>query len=137
VFDLDPGVHLHEEEAPVLVEQELHRTGVAVPDRRSGQHRSVAHLAPEFRVECRARALLDQLLMPSLNRAVSLAEMNDVPMIIAHHLYLDVPWPGDILLHVHGRVVEGSLGLVARHHEGAAQQLLVLAQPHALPSTSR
>src|SRR5262245_42501048 len=45
---LDPGVHLHEVEALVLIEQELDGPRADVVDRRREPHRGLAHRAPEL-----------------------------------------------------------------------------------------
>ena len=45
VLDLDPGVHLHEVEAAVGVEQELDRAGAVVADVRGQRHGRLAHPA--------------------------------------------------------------------------------------------
>jgi hypothetical protein len=46
------------------------------------------------------RRLFEQLLVASLDRALALAEMHDVAMMIAEHLELDVAWRLEILLDV-------------------------------------
>src|SRR2546427_12740963 len=60
VLDLDAGVHLHEIERPVFVEQELDRAGADVADRFGQPHGRVADVlarSEERRVgkECRSR----------------------------------------------------------------------------------
>ena len=47
--------------------------------------------------------LLEELLVPPLNRAVALAEMNDVAVGVGEHLHLDVPRIFQVPLHVDRR----------------------------------
>jgi hypothetical protein len=74
VLDLEPGVHLQEEEPVELrVVEELDRAGTAVVDRAGGLAGSVVEGAPG-RSAGAARRLLDHLLVAALERAVALAE---------------------------------------------------------------
>ena len=66
-----------------------------------------AHLAGHAR---RGR-LLDDLLMPTLQRAVALEEMHDVAVRVREHLDLDMARRGDILLDQHAVVAERGLRL--------------------------
>ncbi len=47
MLDLDPGVHLHEVEPPVDVEEKLQRAGTDVADVRRQRHRRLAHALAE------------------------------------------------------------------------------------------
>jgi hypothetical protein len=59
----------------------------------------------------RRRALLDQLLMVALDRAVALAEVDAVAVAVAEHLDLDVAAALDQALEEHAIVAEGAPGL--------------------------
>src|SRR5690625_7032229 len=47
VLDLYPGIHLHEVEAPILVEEELYRARRGVPDRFGAPDRGLTHRRSE------------------------------------------------------------------------------------------
>ena len=68
VLDLQPGVHLHEEELvrPVAADDELHRPGPDVADRPGRLDRGGAHGLPLCFVQQRRGRLLDDLLVPPL-----------------------------------------------------------------------
>ena len=94
MLDLQPRVHLEEVEARANRRspstQELHRAGVAIAGRARDRHRGLAHPLPQRRRDRRRRALLDHLLMAPLNRALALEQVDDVAVMIAEDLELDV-----------------------------------------------
>ena len=73
VLDLEAGVHLEEPELAVLVE-ELDGAGVVVAARLGDLDGRLAHGLAGLGGEGRRRALLDQLLVAALGRAVALAD---------------------------------------------------------------
>ena len=127
VLDLDPRVHLHEEVLAVRCEQALDRPGrpVAGGTRRVDGER--ADTAPELAVDPGRGRLLDELLVPTLDRAVALAEVDDVAVGVREHLHLDVARIDEVALGVHGRVAEVAETLPSRRLERA---LGVLGRAH-------
>ena len=116
VLDLQPGVHLEEEEPAVVVGEELDRPGAGVADRLRGSARGVeqrlAH-AGDALDEWRRR-LLDHLLVPALDRALAFADGPHRAVRVGHDLHLDVPAGGEVGLAEHGRVAERRLRLGLR-----------------------
>src|SRR5689334_24970533 len=117
MLDLEAGVHLEEIEASVLPRDELHRAGGIVFDRLCQRDRLLAHLSARRRVEKRRRRFLDHLLVPALDRAFALAEIDDISMPVAHDLDLDMARVDDELLHEHAIVAERGLRLRPRPRE--------------------
>ena len=109
VLDLQPGVHLQEEEVarPVGVDDELDRAGAGVADGLGRLDRRPAHGGAHRGVEQRRRRLLDDLLVPALQAALALAEVDHVAVRVAEHLHLDVPGVPDVPLDQQGVVAEG------------------------------
>ena len=99
VLDLEPGVHLEEEELAVL-EEELDGAGVDVAARLGHLHRRLAHGLADLVGEVGGRALLDELLVAALARAVALAEPHRVAVRVGEDLHLDVAGPGEVALEV-------------------------------------
>ena len=58
--------------------------------------------------------LLDELLVTALDRAVALAEMDDVAVRVGEHLHLDVARIVEVALDVHRGVGEVRLALAPR-----------------------
>ena len=98
MLDLEPRIHLQEIEAPVLPGDELDGAGAVVADRLGERDRLLAHLGARLRVEQRARRFLDDLLVAALDRALALAEIDDVAVLVAQNLDFDVARIGDELL---------------------------------------
>ena len=130
VLHLEPGVHLEEPELAVLVE-ELDGAGVVVAARLGDLHGGLAHGLARLGREGRRRALLDQLLVAPLGRAVALADPHDVAVGVADDLHLDVARPGEVALDVALvaaealerlglRRLEGGVGLVGALHDAHA-----------------
>ena len=76
VLDLDAGVHLEEVERPVRRQQELAGARAAIAHRLRGGHGRRAHPLAELRVHRDRRRLLDELLVPALDRALALAQVH-------------------------------------------------------------
>src|SRR5262249_3984245 len=106
MLDLQTRVELDEVEAPVSVEQELERAGVDVADLPTRMRDAVLHRRTHRVVDGRRRRFLDQLLVPTLDRALALAEREDATVLVAQHLHLDVSRRGDRLLEVETAVAE-------------------------------
>src|SRR5439155_694109 len=82
VLDLDPAVDLDEVEAAVPVDEELEGSDVLVAGRDDGPDGTRAQLVAGFRREGRGRAFLQDLLVPTLDAAVPLAEMDSAAVAI-------------------------------------------------------
>src|SRR5581483_10728979 len=106
MLDLEPRIHLDEPEsvgtqAARSIGDEFDGTCPAITDRARGIDRPGADTHTQFRGHTERRRLLDDLLMPALQRAVALAEMNDITVAVAKNLNFDMPWRGDELLDQH------------------------------------
>jgi hypothetical protein len=105
VFDLNPGVDLHEVELPIF-DEELDGAGVGVARRVDASLCCLADLLAEVVVENRGGCFLDDLLVATLERAVPLAEVADVAVFVGQNLDFDVVGSLQILLDVDGAVIE-------------------------------
>ena len=136
VLDLQARVHLEEVEAAVGAEQELARAGADVVDRARRRDRRRAHLRAQLGRHHRRRRLLDHLLVAALDRAVALAEVDEVAVRVAEHLDLDVARPLDRLLEVDRAVAERRRRLAARAVERGGELGLARDQAHALAAAA-
>src|SRR5881397_315175 len=95
MLDLESRVDLEEPEPPILVEEELRgrRVVQACGPRRTHGHG--VEIGPLLRAEARGRRLLDELLVPALDRAVALAERHDRAIGITEQLDLDMAGRSD------------------------------------------
>src|SRR5215218_5112019 len=136
VLDLYPRVHLQEEEL-VILHEELDSADVIVADGLRRVDRRPPHLLAHPGVYRRARALLDELLVPALDRAVPLPEVDGVTVPVAQDLYLDVPGRRKVSLQVHRTVAEVRLALAARPRVGGFRLSLVVGDGEALAPAAR
>ncbi len=73
-----------------------------------------AQFGTQLGVDGRRRRFLDQLLMAPLNAAFALAEVHDVPVLVAEHLKLDMARPLDEFFDVQIGNAKRLLRLIAR-----------------------
>jgi len=135
MFHLNPGVHLDEIELVILV-QEFEGAGAAVTDPAAGFGATLADLVDQFAIDAGGGRLFDDFLVATLHRAVALAQIDRVAMLVGEYLDLDMARVLEILLHVDDRVAERSLrlGLGGRH--GIQQCRLGMYHPHPAPATA-
>ena len=117
MLDLQPRVHLEEVEprrVAVALEQELDRARIAVADRARGRDGRARRCCARSRpVTAGDGRFLDHLLVPPLDRALALEEMDDVAVRIGEDLDLDVSRALDPALDVQRAVAECGLPLPA------------------------
>ena len=136
MLDLQPRVHLQEIEGAVLAGDELDRAGAVVADGLGQRHGLLAHGLAGLGIEQRGRRLLDHLLVATLDGAFALAQVDDMPVLVAQHLDLDVPGVLDELLHEHAIVAEARLGLRAGKPEALLRLLGRISDAHALAAAA-
>src|SRR5665213_1130154 len=130
MFDLDARVHLDEIELAVLVEK-FQRAGAAVANRAAGFDTALSHLPALLGGNSGGRGFLDDLLVPALHGTVALAQADDVAIVIAQYLELDVPRAFEEFLHVHRVVAEGRHGLGLGDRDRAQQRAFGVHHAHA------
>ena len=135
VLDLDARVHLQEEVLAVL-EQALDRAGADVVDGARGLDGDLADALAHLVVDGRRGRLLDQLLVAALDRAVALAEVDDVAVAVGQDLDLDVARVGQVALEVDGRVGEELLALARGALERGLELVLVEGDAEALAAAA-
>ena len=87
-------------------------------------------------VQQRRRRLLDDLLMPALQAALALAEVDDVAVAVGEHLHLDVPRHQHEPLEEQRVVAERRGRLAARGDERGRQVGGPLDHAHALAAAT-
>ena len=136
MLDLDTRVHLEEVEPTLRVHQELDGPGAHVVDRPRCLHGDRAHGLARLGVDRERGGLLDHLLMPALDRALALVEVNDVALRVAQHLDLDVARLENGLLDVDPIVTERRFRLRTCRAESAREIARPLDEPHSLAAAA-
>ena len=123
VLDLDTGVHLDEHVAAVGCDEELDGARVQVTDGSGEGHAVGPQPLPHALAEVRRRSDLDHLLVPALDGAVPLVEVDHVAGAVGQHLDLDVARPFHRGLEEDRRVAESRSGLPCGRLDGRPQVL--------------
>lgn len=136
VLDLDTGVDLNEIVAVLLVDKELSGTGVAVVDRLGeldgiGQD-SIASLGGKVL----SGGNLDDLLVATLDGAVTLVQVDNVAVVVTKKLDLDVLGLVEEALDENGAVAKGTLGLGGGALEGLPQGSLLADDTHTTTTSA-
>ncbi|CAD5264747.1 conserved hypothetical protein [Bosea sp. EC-HK365B] len=136
MLDLQAGVHLEEVERLVLAGDELDRAGAVVVHGLGQRDRLLAHLAAGGLIEQRRRRLLQHLLVTALDRAFAFAEINDVAVLVAQHLDLDMAGVDDELLDEDTVVAEGGRRLRLGAGEALGDLSRRMGDAHALAAAA-
>ncbi len=137
VLDLESGVHFEEVEGVVgVIEQELDRARRVVPDGADGFESGGAHCGPNLGRDRRAGRLLDHFLVATLDRALPLETVHEVPVLVAEHLDLDVTRCRQVLLEEDRGVAERVERLTLGTLDGGGQAVGGVDDPHALAAST-
>src|SRR3954453_16786970 len=140
MLDLQPRVHLEEVEALAAgvgaIDDQLDRAGAIISDRPRQRDRLLPHRLAHFGRDERRRRFLDDLLVAALDRAFALVQIDDVAVLIAEQLDLDVPRLLDELLDEHAVVAEAGEAFALYALEALAHVLLVPREAHALAAAA-
>src|SRR5260370_7039886 len=101
MFDLKTRIHLHEVKMPILIDEEFDSTSADITYRPRCPHRGCSEQSPQFCSQSRCWRFLNDLLLTSLDRTISLKEMPDVPLSIAKHLHSNLPRLRHLLFNHH------------------------------------
>src|SRR5262249_22596090 len=95
------------------------------------------HPLTQAPIERGRRSLLEDLLVTALERALALAEVNDVVVLIGEDLKLDVARAVEILLEVDAILAERGLGFAARGVDCAVGPGGLAHDAHPAPAAPR
>ncbi len=136
VLHLHAGVHLDEDVAALLVDEELDGARAPVADVLAEAHRVLADPLAQLLAQVLRGGDLDDLLVAALQRTVPLVEVDDIAVVVAEDLHLDV-------LRVDHRALEVDLARAERRGRlaGGLRGLLTevlgaLDEAHAAPAAA-
>ena len=137
MLDLKSGVHLEEVEGAVRTQKKLAGPRTHIVDGARGTYRRRGHLLPRRRSQHRRRRLLEHLLVPSLNAAVALEEVDHLSVTVGQDLDLDVTRVLDELLDIDLVVSKGLAGLRLRGDQRVVEIGLRVHAPHSFAAATR
>ncbi len=113
-----------------------------MPAFRYATLRAILSASSQMAARCASRQRerrreLDDLLVPALDRAVALEQVDEVPVVVAEDLHLDVLRALDVALEEHGGVAERRARLAPRRDEPLDELALVARDAHAPPAAAR
>lgn len=122
---------------PFLIDQELGGTGVAVVDRLSQSDSAIKNLIAHLDGQILGGSNLDDLLMTTLDTAVTLVEVNDIAVVVAKKLDLDMLGLVKEALDEDGTVAKGRLGLGHSTLKVLLQGTLLAHHTHTTATTTK
>ena len=138
VFDLQAGVHLHEEEfARGGIDDEFHRAGPFVADRARCGAGCFAHGGTPGRVKPRCRGFFQYFLVAALYRAIAFMKMHALPVPVGKHLHFDMARPGQVTFEQDLVRTECRQCLPLAGSQCHGEILCALDNPHALAAAAQ
>lgn len=136
MLDLDTGVDLNEVVAVLLVNQELRSACIAVVG-SLGQSDGVGkNLVTDIGGKILGRSNLNDLLVSSLNGAVTLVQVDNIALVVTEQLDLNVLGLVEESLNKDGAVTERGQGLGGSSLEGLLERLLLADYSHTSTTTT-
>ena len=136
MFHLNACVDLQEIEIQVLVDQKLHRPGVAVADGLAKLHGRFQHLLTFFLCQGWRRRLLDDFLITALYGTLTFIQMNNISVMVSQHLHLDMSRILNVLLHKNRPISEILLRLTGGPFQLLLQVLFSPDDMHTFAATT-
>ena len=136
VLDLEAGVDFEEVEVLFVVEQEFDRARVDVASFAREAAGGFAHAAAQVGADDGGGSFFDDLLMATLDGALTLAEIEDVAVLVGEELDFDVAGALDEFFEIDLAGAKGARGLVAGGDEGGGQLGWRLDGAHALAAAA-
>ncbi|MNE52398.1 hypothetical protein D3C80_1470680 [compost metagenome] len=136
VLDLEACVHLHEEELATCIEQELHSPCADIADSLSRTHSRLSHCATQLGRQTRCRRLFHNFLMPTLDRAITLVQIQAIAMLVGEHLNLDMARLEYVLLNQHSLITKGGQRFTLCGRQGLCEFAFLLDNLHAFATAT-
>ena len=86
MFHLEPSVHLHEVKVQLFIHNKLYGAGTDIIHGLCRSDGSLAQFAPDLPGQSGSWGLLDDLLVPALDRTVTLKQVDIVTMLVSKYL---------------------------------------------------
>src|ERR1039458_520767 len=137
MLHLDTRIHLDKIKPMLLIHEEFDGPGIVVADLAERLADDVPDFLAQLGRHPHRRRLLQQFLVAPLNRALAFSQADDVAVLVAQHLELDVARVHDIALQVKVAVAEGGRRLRLRLPVETGQFVFIAYNAHAPPPAAR
>ncbi len=135
MLHLNTGVHFNKVELTVFVE-EFEGSRSAITDLLAGIDATFPDAFNQLAVDARRGGLFQHLLVTALHRAIALAEVHRVLVLVREDLDFNVPRVLEKLLHVHRRIVERRTGFRLGHGNRIDQRGFGVNHTHTASATA-
>src|SRR5690606_25450779 len=132
---LNPGVALDEEDLAVFIEA-LEGAGAAVPQLDTGLYATGLNLGAGLLVDTGGGCFLDNLLVATLQGAVTVPQVDGVALAVGQHLHFHVTRVGQELFQVDHGVAEGRARFGAGQADRLDQVFFLVHHAHAAPTAA-
>ena len=136
MLDLHAGIHFHEIETAIIIQQKFHRARVGIADRLGGNDGQATDILALRFIELRRWRDFDQFLIAALNRAVTFIQVNDITVVIGEDLHFDMPWIDDTFFQKHIGAAKRFGRLGNNTHIITLQFFGVIAAPYTASATT-
>ncbi len=135
MFDLDTRIHFYEKEFSILVEK-FKSTCTVITNLATCFGTTLTNSITLLFCNTWCRRFLYHLLVPTLHRAITFAQMYCIAMFIRQYLEFNMTRVLQIFFHIDVRIIEGGTSLCARQHNGVQQSRLAMHYTHTTPTTT-
>ena len=90
MLDLNTRIHLQKIKISRLIHNKLDRSGALIANRLTCRQSSLGYFLAGLWVECRRGRFFQHFLMPSLDRAFALKQMDELAVLVAQKLHFDM-----------------------------------------------
>ena len=136
MLDLNPGIDFNEEEVVIFINDELHRSGIAVVRPADHPYGSIADFFSAWGWQIGTGSLLDQLLMPSLDTTIPFIKVNDLAMVVGNHLHFNMTGIANVAFQINPTVSEGGLRFGSCLVQRRNQRLLRFGNTHSFAAAT-
>src|SRR5882672_1036138 len=133
---LQARIHFKKIKSARGVYKKFDRASIRIPSFARETQGGFAHRAPQFGRDERRWRLLDHFLVPPLDRALALAEINGVAVFIGKNLYFDMARAIQIAFEIDAAVTEGMEGFRRSVAPRGGHLVRHGNKPHAFPAAS-
>ena len=136
VFDLQTGIHFHEKEPAIPIENEFDGAGVLVADRARGGYCGGGHFPAHIAGHRGAGRFFDYFLIAALYRTLAFEQMHDIVMPIRKNLDFDVAGVFQEFLEQHALVAKAAQRLPARGVQRFSKRAFFADDAHAFAAAT-
>ena len=138
VLHLNARIHL--DKIPRLgihIVEKLHRARVVVPDVLGQFQRRRAEFVPHRFIQRHARGDLHHFLITPLHRTIAFVQMQNIAVLVAQNLHLNVLGVLHVLFEKHRRIAKRAIGLATGFIKQSLQILGFMHHPHPAPAATK